>query len=212
MLVSAAILSNAGCSSTPPPESASPPPAPPETGAADTRPFVSGADDSVASIPGTPGAPYYYRFQMISPSGERFSFQDRDLSFYFKPAPDAVHFQVENRQNRPVWIDWERSVFYDPVGASGEVAHSTTRFEDRFQTQTQTQVPGQGRYSDYLLPLSYLIDPAGSTEQLHRPLLPEDTTSPQYKDQVFGADLVFLVEDRPRTYSIRFRVASVIAR
>jgi hypothetical protein len=150
---------------------------------------------------------------MLAPPGsERFSYQDRDLSFYFKPAPDALHFQVENRQNRPVWIDWERSVFYDPQGGQGEVAHSTTRFQDRFDAQPLTQVPGTQRYSDYLLPLSYLIDPAGSAQQLHRPLLPEDNSSQEYKDKVFGADLVFLIEDRPRTYSFRFRVASVIAR
>lgn len=204
----------AGCSSGPAPGTAVPPPSSPSsTNSVDNRPFVSGAFDSVSSIPGKADAPYYYRFRMVEPAGERFSFQDRDLSFYFRPAPDALHFQVENRQNRPVWIDWERSVFYDPQGDSGKLAHSATRFEDRFQAQAQTQIPGQQRYGDYLLPLSYLIDPAGSGEQqLHRPLLPEDSTSPQFNDRVFGADLVFMVEDRPRTYAFRFRVASVIPR
>lgn len=174
--------------------------------------MVVGAGDSVGSIPGSPGAPYIYRFRQIDPASDRFTFQDRDLSFYFKPTPDALHFQVENRQNRPVWVDWERSAFYDPQGRGDKVAHATSRWEDRFKSQPSTQIAGLQRYSDYLLPLSYLYDPAGSTEQLHRPLLPEDTTSPQYTDRVFGVDLAFTIEDRPRIYTFRFRVASVIPR
>src|SRR5215470_6658064 len=63
---------------------------------------VSGAQDSVESIPGSPDAPYVYRFRMTDPGGEGFNYQDRDLSFYFHPQPDVLYFQVENRQNRLV--------------------------------------------------------------------------------------------------------------
>jgi hypothetical protein len=149
---------------------------------------------------------------MTDPAGSGFNSQDRDLSFYFRPGPDALYFQVENRQNRVVWIDWERSVFYGPIGGSDKVAHNTTRWEDRFQSQASTQVPGLQRFGDSMFPMSYLYDPAGRSTQPHRPLLPEDSTSPQYADRAFGVDLVFVVEDRPRTYAFRFRVASVTPR
>jgi hypothetical protein len=171
-----------------------------------------GAKDSTESIPGSPTSPYVYRFRMTDPSGSGFNFQDRDLSFYFRPGPDALYFQVENRQNRIVTIDWERSVFYGPNGGSDKVAHNTTRWEDRFQSQANTQIAGLQRFGDSMFPMTYLYDPAGRNVQLHRPLLPEDATAPQYVDRAFGADLVFIVEDRPRTYSFRFRVASVTPR
>lgn len=173
---------------------------------------VVGADDSVGAIPGSPDALYRYRFRQVDPASDRFTFQDRELSFYFKPTPDALHFQVENRQDRPVWILWDRSTFTDPNGRSGKVAHGTTRWADRFKVQSDTQIPGLQRYGDYVLPLDYLLDPAGTDQQFHRPLFPEDHTAPQYADRFFGVDLVFMVEERPRTYSFRFRVASVIAR
>jgi hypothetical protein len=207
-LATALGLALLGCSSGPGPEA---PPAPPV--AAPQRGFsriVSGAGDSVGSIPGAPDAPFRYRFRQIMPGSDRFTFQDRDLSFYFKPSPDALHFQVENRQDRPVWIDWDRSTFYDPLGNSGKIAHSTTRWADRFNAQALTQIPGLARYGDYLLPLESLVDPSGSPNQLHLPLLPQDATSPHYNDKEFGVDLVFVVEDRPRTYTFRFKVASVI--
>ncbi|HEY3216422.1 MAG TPA: hypothetical protein VGK93_08010 [Candidatus Eisenbacteria bacterium] len=159
-----------------------------------------------------PGAPYVYRFRQTEPSSDRFTYQDRDLSFHFRPAPDALYFQVENRQNRPVSIDWERSTFYDPNDRSGKVAHSTTRWKDRFQAMASTQIAGLQRYGDYVMPLLSLLDSPDSDQQLHRPLLPEDSTAPQYTDRTFGVDLVLLVEDRPRTYSFRFKVASVIPR
>ena len=134
------------------------------------------------------------------------------MSFYFKPTPDALHFQLENRQNRPVWIEWERSTFFDLHASSDKVAHLTTRWSDRFKSQASTQIAGLQRYGDYLLPLSYLLDPVGSDQQLHRPLIPEDSSSPQYTDKTFGVDLAMIVEDRPRSYSFRFKVASVFPR
>jgi hypothetical protein len=208
-VTAALILLPLGCGPGPSPETVTPPPAP-DPGLSRV---VVGASDSVGAIPGSADAMYRYRFRQIEPSSDLFTFQDRELSFYFKPTPDALHFQVENRQDRPVWIVWERSTFFDPNGAAGKVAHGSTRWGDRFKAQPDTQIPGLQRYTgDYLLPLEYLFDPAGSEEQTHRPLFPEDQTAPQYEDKVFGVDLVFLVEERPRTYSFRFRVVSVIAR
>ena len=214
-LLAAALLAAflSGCASGPqpgaPPEPAAPPPAA-RPGVPET--IMSGAQDSTAAAPGSAGALYRYRFMQILPGSSTFTFQDRELSFRFRPAPDALYFQVENRQDRPAWIEWDRSVFYDPRGNSGAVAHAPTKWADRFNTQPPTQIPGLQRYSDYLLPLDYLVAPAGGTEQLHRPLLPEDDTAPQYSDKEFGVDLVFRIEDRPRTYSFRFKVASVIPR
>ncbi len=172
--------------------------------------LVTGASDSVVSDAVEATALFRYRFSQVLPASERFTFQDRDLSFYFRPSPDVLYMQVENRQNRPVWIDWDRSVFHDPREGAGQVGHSTTRWADRFNVQASTQITGLQRYSDYLLPLDYLVDPAGSDQQLHRPLLPEDTTAPLYSDKEFGVDLVFRIEDQPRTYSFRFKVVSVI--
>ena len=197
-----------GCSAGPEPQL---PPPPSAAGTQGLGALVSGASgDSVASIPGKPGAPYIYRFRQSEPPSDRFQFQDRELNFHFRPAPDALYMQIENRQNRPVWIEWERSTFLDPNGRVHKLAHNTTTFEDRFKAQPNTQIAGLQRYGDYLLPWGYLIDPAGSPEQLHLPLLPEDSTSPNYTDRTFGVDLAMIVEDRPRTYTFRFRVASVI--
>ena len=204
----AAFLS--GCAASPP-GGASPGAAEPAAPrVAEIPTLVSGANDSTASAPGSATALYRYRFTQVLPGSDRFTFQDRDLSFYFRPAPDALYFQVENRQDRPVWIDWDRSVFHDPREGTGQIAHATTRWADRFNVQAPTQIAGLQRYGDYVLPMDYLVDPAGSDEQLHRPLLPEDTTAPQFSDKQFGVDLVLRIEDQPRTYSFRFKVASVI--
>ena len=215
-----AIVSGACASSQPPPTHSAP--APPQTsgGAAAPAPSSntdlltvrSGASDSVGALPGSPDAQYRFRFVQTLPGSDRFTFQDRDLSFYFKPTPDALHMQVENRQSRPVIIDWDRSSFLDPDGGSGKVAHATSTWRTRFDTQPRTQISGLQVYSDYMFPMNYLVDPGGRDEQLHRPLFPEDSRAPQYANSEFGVSLAFIIEDRPRTYDFRFRVASVIPR
>ncbi len=208
-VTAALIVLPLGCGPGPSPETVPAPPAPDQG----LSHVVVGASDSVGAIPGSPDALFRYRFRQVEPSSDLFTYQDRDLSFYFKPTPDALHVQIENRQGRPVWIVWERSTFLDPNGGTGKLAHSSTRWDDRFRAQPDTQIPGLQRYTgDYLLPLDYLYDPAGGEQQTHRPLFPEDQRATQYEDKIFGVDLAFLVEERPRTYSFRFRVVSVIAR
>lgn len=199
----------ASCAAGPEPQSAQPPRAPSPS----VQPaIVEGASDSVGSIPGSPDAQYYYRFRQTEPGSDRFTFQDRDLNFFFHPTPDAIHFQIENRQNRPVEIDWDRSNIVDPWGKTDNIAHGSTRWADRFATQSFTTVFALQRYGDYCLPMSYLIDPGSSDQQLHRPLFPEDSSAPQYTDKEVTINLAMRIEGQPRTYTFRFRAVSVIPR
>ena len=213
MILGVALL--AGCSSSPPPEVPGQPPQlapPPESDANIPSALVYGAADSVAPRPGSPGALYRYRFRQVEPASDRFVFRDRELSFYFRPTPAALFMQVENLQDRPTWIDWERSTFTGPFGQQYKVAHATTRWNDRFRLQNQTQISGLQRYTDYLFPMGYLVDPGPSDEQLHRPLLPEDHSAPQYQDRQFAVSLTFLIEGQPRVYYFRYEIASVLPR
>ncbi len=173
--------------------------------------IVSGASDSVGAIAGSVGAQFAYRFRQIQPGSDRFTFQDRDLSFYFRPAPNALHFQIENRQNRPVTIDWDRSTWMGSNGTD-KIAHGSTTWKDRFGTQATTQILGLQRYSDYAFPMGNLVDPGASGQQLHRVMFPEDQSAVQYADQVFGIDLVLRIDDRVLPYSFRFKIASVVPR
>ena len=202
----------AGCSSGPEPETATPPPAAAPEKPASTA--VTQAADTVGSIPGSADALFVYRFKQTDPpAGGTFSYRDRDLSFSFRPSPNALYFGVENLQGRPVQIDWDRSTFLDPDGQSTKVAHSTTRWRDRFSNQALTQVMPQQRYTDYVFSMDDLLDPGADPEtQLRRPLLPEDNSAPAYTGKLFGVDLTFLIEGQPRTYTVRFQVASVIPR
>lgn len=210
LIALAAVLS--GCGSAPSPESAPPPrsAAPPVK----VTNSVTTASDSVGSVPGSADAQFVYRFRQTEPaSSGTFAFRDRDLSFSFRPSPNALYFGVENLQGRPVQIDWDRAVFYDPNGRTAKVGHGTTRWRDRFGTQAYTQVLPLQRYTDYVFSIDDLLDPGSSPdEQLRRPLLPEDTSAPTYSGKSFGVDLVFIVENQPRTYTFRFQVQSVIPR
>jgi hypothetical protein len=213
-LVLAAASGVSGCSSAPAPGSPASPPISQTIPERRASTAVSQAADSVGAIPGSANALFVYKFRMTDPpSGTGFSWKDRDLSFSFRPSPNALYFGVENIQGRPVQIDWDRSEFREPSERMARVGHSTTRWRDRFSSQAMTTVnPGQ-RYSDYVFSIDDLLDPGNSPEtQLRRPLLPEDSSAPTYANMLFGVDLVFIVEGKPRTYAFRFQVDSVIPR
>jgi len=213
ILIAIFLTALAGCSSSPGPQSAAPPPAPTASSArVGPAPIVSGAADSVGSIPGSADALYRYRFRQVDPSSDKFTYQDRDINFYFKPSPDAIHFQLENRQDRTIEIEWDRSSITDPFGRNEKMAHATTRYSDRFATQPNTVIPGLQHYGDYVFPISYLVDPAGSSDQAHRPIFPEDSGAPQYADKQVTVVLSMRIQGESRPYSFTFRVDSVIPR
>jgi len=203
----------AGCGSTAPSPAAQAPP-PQHTPDAPPSNIVSSAGDSVGAIPGSANAQFVYRFKQTEPSGSNtFSFRDRDLSFSFRPSPNALYFGVENLQGRPVDIDWDRSVFVDPNGRTGKVGHQSTRWRDRYVAQAFTRVLPLQRYTDYVFAVDDLLDPGPDPDQqLRRALLPEDSSAPAYAGKTFGVDLVFIVQNQPRTYSFRYQVQSVMPR
>jgi hypothetical protein len=200
----------AGCSSGPEPEA----PAAPGAGSQEPSTYVEGLPDTAGSVPGSANALYIFRFKQTQPSSDRFTFRDRDVSIYFRPSPTALYFRIENLQGRPVTLNWDDCVFYDVNGRTGKAAHGSTRWRDRFSPMVTAQIPGQQQYGDYVFPLDYLVDPGGSSseEQPHLPIVPENESAPTFSGRTFGVDLAFTVEDRPRTYSFRFLVASVIPR
>jgi hypothetical protein len=204
----------AGCSASPEPQSAAPPPASTPASTSNS-PYVSGAPDTAGAVPGSANAMYVFRFKQTDPSSANFTFRDRDVSFYFRPSPTALYFQVENLQGRPISINWDDCQFLDVNGRLGKVAHSPTRWKDRFTSQSLTLVGGQQRYGDYVFPIEYLVEPGaapGTDEQPHLPIVPEDASAPNFSGRAFGVDLAMTVLDRPVTYSFRFQVASVIPR
>jgi len=213
-LVAVLAMGAGGCSSAPEPGSPASPPLSQTIPERHASTAVTQAADSVGSIPGSQNAAFIYKFRMTEPpSGTGFSFKDRDLSFSFRPSPNALYFGVENLQGRPVSIDWDHSEFQEPTGRKARVGHSTTRWRDRFASQAMSTVNPQQRYSDFVFSVDDLLDPGNSPEtQLRRPLLPEDSSAPTYSNMVFGVDLVCIIEGQPRTYVIRFQVDSVIPR
>jgi hypothetical protein len=124
-------------------------------------------------------------------------------------SPASIYFQIQNRQNRPVTIDWEQSQFLAANGQFGKLAHSTTTWDERFSYQAPTTINGLQTYGDYVFANNSLVDPAGSGQQLHRAMLPEDQQAMQFTNRVFGMDLVMIVEGKPRTYVVRFKIDSV---
>lgn len=226
-MVVLAILT-AGCSSSPTPHAATAPPntvpgsasesnQPPTSNptpgsTSESDHYVGSTSDTVGSVPGSANALYTYRFTQIEPPSDRFTYQDRDLTFAFRPSPSALYFQVENKSDRPVWIDWDRSQWLDRFGTGSRIANGEARWSQRFNPLATTQIPGLQRYGTYVFPFDLLIDPGSSTEQVRRPLFPEDKLAPQYVDREFGMILVFRVEDRQQAYTFRFKVRSVIPR
>ena len=63
-----------------------------------------------------------------------------------------IPFVLENRTTAPLKIDWDASVFIDPVGSSNRVIHAGVKLIDRNSGQSPSVVGSRSRFNDLLIP------------------------------------------------------------
>ena len=92
------------------------------------------------------------RFQMISPIvSPNLGYEDNDIQVYFAIS-NKVLFQLANKTNEAIKLDWNQVSFVDPFGFAHRVFHTGVRYLERSAIQAPTFVPPHARIDDSFLP------------------------------------------------------------
>jgi hypothetical protein len=96
--------------------------------------------------------------------------QDESISISFRMARDAIGFELQNRTESPIKIDWDQVSFVETTGTAVRVLHSGVRLIAKDSPQASTVVPPGAKITDQITPISR-IEYEGGWSVL--PLLPE---------------------------------------
>ena len=203
------LLPLVGCGGSAPKPASSPPPASAPT-ASETPPPSSSPtiDTAVEAMKHTAG--YRYRIDMVSPDNDDNAITERAVYLYFWPDTSRVWFRLENRIGSPIRILWNEMRFTNPFAETYSVVHEGITYDRRNDPQNYTEVPGFGRFADWIAPMDLLEDPRSGVNRSLRPMLPTDPSAMELVGRAFRVDFVLEIENQRRDYPLSFRIASVI--
>lgn len=207
LLVPAALLGLAlagcggGASGNPPSVHTSVPP-----GASTTPTPIQDAEQRAEQL----SSGFLYRFDMISPTNDRFGVTTREVYLYFKPDTNYVSFRIENRMGVAAKILWDEMTFDDVYGRSWKVIHRGSTYDNRNLPQEPTWIQPLKTYQDWVGPVDLLNDPSAAGGGPMRLLLRTDNSAQSLVGRTFGFKLILGAENNARLeYDVRFRIASV---
>lgn len=82
----------------------------------------------------------------------RSQYEDSLIQIIWKCDGKRFWFNLLNKTNYPITIDWDNIVFVDTDSEIGNVIHSGTKYIDRNNGQLKTIVPRKAKISDFLVP------------------------------------------------------------
>ena len=96
---------------------------------------------------------YHYDISLEDPiQSETLEFTDSLISIKFEIRKKEIGFNIKNKSNRAIKINWDEIVYISPSGAAHRVIHSGIRYIDRNKPQAPSVIPPNANFSDIIVP------------------------------------------------------------
>jgi len=96
---------------------------------------------------------YHYDISLEDPiQSETLEFTDSLISIKFEIRKKEIGFNIKNKSNRAIKINWDEIVYISPSGAAHRVIHSGIRYIDRDKPQAPSVIPPNAYFSDIIVP------------------------------------------------------------
>lgn len=91
---------------------------------------------------------------------EKDEFEDEFVKFEFVFTQQTIFFNIENKSNQTIKIDWDEIIYIDPYNNSCRVIHQGVKFINKDDRQSPTYIAARSSLKDQLLPVNkiYWLD------------------------------------------------------
>lgn len=155
--------------------------------------------------------PVVYNCSMTKPDiGISMQYSDDAISVQYKIVTDAVVFQLMNKTNNPIKVDWNQLSYIDSTGLAQKIIHTGVKYNNANEYQQATIIPPQARIEDQLVPTKNLWFEEGKYGGWRtNPLFPEGPSADKLIGQEFGLFFPLEVNGQVINYNFRFRIESI---
>ena len=148
-----------------------------------------------------------YRFELLSPAAsQELTFSDELTEWKFVPTTSTIGFEVKNKSDKTVKLDWNQASFVDATGQAHKIAGTGVRYIDMNSPRTPTVVPPGANIKDALFPIDYV---RFSNQWNHEPIFPDCPACVALAGSEFTIFFPLDIGGTVREYIFRCRIKSV---
>jgi hypothetical protein len=150
---------------------------------------------------------YNWRFSLEQPKpSEKLEYSDDFIDVVFTIGETQIGFDIQNKTDSGIKINWDELSMIYPTGTSSRVIHSGIRLMDRNAPQAPTIIPPNAKVSDILIPsenIYYLSGQYGGWN--YHPLFGGDN-SLAWNDKEFSIYFPLEIKGSKKEYNFKFKI------
>jgi hypothetical protein len=154
--------------------------------------------------------PVIYQFAMKKPvEQDSLIWEDETAAFTFRMTRKELHFQLKNKVDSPLKIDWNQCSYIDVDGRAHKVLNKETKFKDKENPLSASVVPPTAILEDMVLPADYVKWDRLMGGFTVRELLPHGNAAREYVGRTFSLFMPIEVNGKVANYMFSFTVKGV---
>lgn len=107
-----------------------------------------------------------YSFSLTKPvTSQQLHFEDASLRIGFVLGMKEIGFELANKTDGPIRIDWNSLSYIDPSGKAHGLIHKGVKFANKEQPQAPATVPPTAAISDTVAPVDNVYSSSGTWDQ-----------------------------------------------
>jgi hypothetical protein len=152
-----------------------------------------------------------YNFAMTKPQeNKELVFDDKFLRIVFAVSKKQIGFNIRNKTDNPIKIDWNQVSYVDVLGKSHKVMHEGVKYISRNEPQSPTIIPPTAQLEDMVFPTDHVYFASGRYGGWRDiPLFPEAPAAKHFKGQLFSVFIPLDINGTIRNYFFTFKIVGV---
>lgn len=151
-----------------------------------------------------------YKVSLIKPSeSESLAFEDESLSIQWQFTGSKLLFELRNKTDNPISIDWNQVSYVDSEGNAKKITHDGVKYANRTDPQPVTTLPPSAKIQDVIIPVDNVryVEGFGWTTGS---LFPIGEEGRLYKGKNFSVFFPLEINGTKKNYSFKFQILDVI--
>ncbi len=149
----------------------------------------------------------------------KFRYEDDYIDIVWYVSPNDFNFDLTNKSNHTIKINWDDISFVDCKGKTGRVMHSGVKYIERNNSQPATTIPKGASLSDVLIPTDNVYFTSGQFGGWNKSLLipsiyktPEDfaNEAATYVGKSMRILMPIMIENVQNDYTFEFKINSLL--
>ena len=153
-----------------------------------------------------------YVISMVKPKANKnLVWEDANIKISFTVTQSQIQFDLRNKTEEPIKIDWNQVSYVDVLGDSHRVMHKGVKLADRENSQPPSTIPPTANISDMVYPTDYVHYSSGKYGGWsEEDMFPDAPKAKLYKGKSFSVFMPLEINGKTKNYFFRFIIDDVI--